>query len=146
MAYSTDADLELRRADILDLLPDGADALRGLAEEQMLKDLERSWFLPTAKNRGVDPRTNPFDPARCVDAELKQLSTLKTLVCVHEHLMRHNSQDPDGFERLRDFYEKAYRTELAELCRSGLDYDWDGSGDLATSEKATQAPRTLMRA
>lgn len=144
MAFSTDADLEKRRAGILALLPSGADDLRALAEEELLDDLERQWYRAAASARGLDWRNAPMLPERLDAQALKRLSVLKTLVLAHEQLMKYNSAEADGFERHRTLYEREYRALLERLVHSGLRYDWDGSGQ-ATAQETTAAQRRLVR-
>ncbi len=142
MAYSTDQDLENRRAGILALLPDGGHPHRVLAEEQLLDDLERRWYRPTAQTRGLDWRTRPMDPDRFAPDELRRLSILKTLACVHEFLMKYGKLEADGFERHRDLYEREYRNELRLLVEAGPAYTWE-SGE---PEPGVRSARTLERA
>ena len=145
MAFSTDSDLTARRPSLLDLLPDGTDTIRTLAEEDLLQDLNRKWFLDAARDRGIDPRAHPLRMDGLEPAQLKRLSVLKTLVYAHEQLMKHGAPEPDGFERQRDQYELAYREAFEELLRAGIDYDWDGSGFTDRIEKAKASPRRLRR-
>lgn len=145
MAFSTDNDLTARRPSLLDLLPNGAEAVRELAEEDLVQDLDRRWFHDAARDRGIDPRAHPLRIDGLNAAQLKRLSVLKTLVYAHEQLMKHGSPEPDGFERQRDAYEQAYREAFEELLRAGIDYDWDASGVTDRTEKAKAAPRRLRR-
>ena len=144
MTFSTDQDLERRRAGILELLPDGAEALRELAEEEALDDLCRQWYRAAAAARGLDWRLFPMRAERLDPAPLKRLSVLKTMALIHEQLMRYNNAEADGFERHRALYESEYRRLLDRLTHSGLSYDWDGSGD-ATPVEHTAAARRLVR-
>lgn len=144
MAFSTDQDLEKRRAGILELLPEGADSLRELAEEEILDDLERQWYRAAAAALGLDWRTAPMQPQRLDPQALKRLSVLKTLALTHEQLMKYNSAEADGFERHRDLYAREYRELLHHFTRTGLRYDWDASGDASTVETVA-APRRLVR-
>lgn len=144
MPYSTDQDLERRRAGILALLPEGAAALREMAEEELLDDIERQWYRAAAAARGMDWRTMPMQPSRLELQALRRLSVLKTLAVIHERLMQYNKGESDGFERHRLLYEKEYAALLEKLVRSGLRYDWDGSG-LADTVETTAARRQLLR-
>ncbi len=144
MAFATDQDLERRRAGILSLLPDGADELRALAEEELLDDLERQWYRAAAASMGLDWRVAPMEPARLEAGALKRLSVLKTLAVIHEHLMKYNGAEVDGFERHRRLYQQEYEASLDRLVRAGLRYDWDNSG-AASDTEITAAPRRLER-
>jgi len=144
MPFSSDADLEKRRAGILALLPEGADGLRELAEEELLDDLERQWYRAAAAARGLDWRSSPMQAQRLDPAALKRLSVLRTLALLHEQLMKYNSAEADGFERHRAMYEAEYRDLLERLVRTGLRYDWDGSGT-AEPQETSPAPRRLVR-
>lgn len=141
MAFSTDSDLEIRRAGILQLLPNGASAQRRLAEEELVADIERLWRRPACAARGIDWRSQPFDPARADPRELKRLSVLKTLVYAHEHLMKYGGE-ADGFERMREVYEREYQNELRVLLDAGLNYDWPNDD----ADRPTPASRLLERA
>lgn len=145
MAFSSDGDLLVRRPALLELLSGGADAIRALAEEDLLQDLDRRWFQDAARDRGIDPRAYPLRSAGLNPGQLKRLSVLKTLAYAHERLMKHGSPEPDGFERQRDGYERAYGEALEELLRAGVEYDWDGSGVADRTEKSKPAPRRLRR-
>ncbi len=145
MAFSSDSDLTARRPALLDLLPDGTESIRTLAEEDLLEDLDRKWFRDAARDRGVDPRVRPLRSDGLNPDQLKRLSVLKTLVYAHEQLMKIGSPEPDGFERQRDAYELHYREAFEELLRAGVDYDWDESGVTDRTEKARITPRRLRR-
>lgn len=145
MPFSTDQDLERRRAGILDLLPEGATALREVAEEELLDDIERQWYRPAAAAMGLDWRSAPLDPQRLDPGALKRLSVLKTLALAHEHLMKYNAAEADGFERHRALYQREYEQALERLVRAGLRYDWDNSGQ-ATAGRGSAPCRSLERA
>ncbi len=146
MAYSTDLDLELRRAGIRELLPDGGRQLRQLAEEHLLEDLELRWYRPAALARGLDWRLTPMDVTRLEPTQLKRLSVLKTLVYAHEHLMRYGQDAADGFERHRERYAREYEDELDRRVAAGLDYDWDENDTVSAFERAAAVPGRLERA
>ncbi len=148
MPFSTDQDLKLAYAGIMDLLPaDYADwsPQRGRAEALLLDDLDRLWFRKAAAAQKHDWRAQPLDPARLGAAQLKPLSVLKTLECVFEFVRALHPQ-ADGYERAAGGYREQYLEALRASIKAGLDYDWSGDGTVDSFEKSATVPTGLVRA
>lgn len=145
MPFSTDADLELYDASARTLLssePTGGQQYRAVAESDMLHDLEVNWYRRSAEARGICWRSHPLDATRLEPVQLKKLSVFGTLATMCESQSKPD-KEPSALERRGAGHRARYREELKALATNGIDYDWDGVGGIATTEKAVQQPRRL---
>lgn len=137
--WCTDADLELRRHGITEMMPDGTALIRSQADSDVAEDLDRLWYRRAATERGIDWRETPLDTDEMTASEVKRLAVLRTLTLIHEHLMQ-VGKDPTGYERLRDMYAKEYSVVLLQACDAGFSYDWDASGTVDDDERHISRP------
>lgn len=146
LVYCTDQDLVDVRSNILNF---GVNSWKDQRDEAMAiidRALEVGWYRREAEHLGVDWRSHTMDRTLFLnaDAQLKRLACYKALELAFRYLMK-ESPEPDSFERMKDLYKGEYNEELRAVLSAGLDYDWDGSGALAASEKARPARRRLKR-
>jgi hypothetical protein len=143
--YCEDDDLLLIRPDITSL---GVSSW----EEQILeagriidRALDAQWYRAVARDYGIDFRETPFDRALILnaDSQVKRLGCYKTLELAYLYLSK-NRQD-DAFTPQSKSFRKLYKDELAEVLRTGLDYDWDEDDSISSSESAIPAMRRLQR-
>ena len=145
MAYCASDDLSTIRPNIHDLgIPDWTDII---SEGDLIinRTIELRWYRPQCKENGLDYRNTPFDSALFLTAsQLKRASIYKALELAYLFLMK-DAPEPDAFERQMQTFQKLYSSELKELRASGLDYDWDGSGDLDYTEMLSPQVRRLQK-
>lgn len=145
MAYCTSDDLAAYRPNIHDLgVPDWTDIID---EGDLILDrvIELKWYRSQCKDQGLDYRNTPFDSALLLTAnQLKRVSVYKALELAYLYLMK-DAPEPDAFERQMQTFQVLYRDELQDVLASGLDYDWDGSGDLDYTEKLAPRSRRLRK-
>lgn len=144
MAYCTDADLEEYRSDIMDLGIDSWETQREEASRIITRVITARWYNKVAPSLGVDPLMTPFDPDKVQGDDLKRLACYKTFELAYA-LITKNSQEADGFDRLRQTYKVEYGEELDSILGIGLTYDWDGNDEVDIQEIRIQAPRRLSR-
>jgi hypothetical protein len=137
--YCTDDDLVELRPDILNLGVSGWDEQIEEAGKVIDRALQAKWYKAQADEYGLDWREEPFDRDKLLNAaeQLTRLGTYKSLELAYLHLMK--NQVEDAFRTQMLLFQKLYARELEEVLLAGLDYDWDASGALASSE--TLAPR-----
>lgn len=146
MSYSTDEDLTKIRPKILDYGVVAWDNQRAEAETAINRILDHQWYRPEARHFGVDWQKYPFDSELMLnaDTQLKTLSCYKTLELAYLYLMK-DAPEPDAFERQYGIFKKMFADELRAALASGIDYDWDETGELASTEKARPVQRRLKR-
>ena len=146
MAYSKDADLAKVRPKIMEYGVSKWDDQRTEAEAQINRILDHDWYRPEANHLGVNWREYPFDSDNLLNGaeQLKTLSCYKTLSLAYLHLMK-DAPEADAFERQHKLFEKLYAEELRGVLAAGIDYDWDESGVLASTETKRPVRRRLSR-
>ncbi len=134
--YCTDSDLEKLRPEILQLGPTAWP--HQLAEATRIVDraLTIGWYRAAARQRGLDPDHLPFSRANLLhaDEQLTMLAACKALHLVYLYLAKGHPDEP--FHHLAATWEARYAAELADVLAAGLDYDWDGSANIAPAETA----------
>lgn len=146
MAYSVSDDLEAYRPNIHGLgVPDWT-ALISEGDTIINRTIELEWYRPQCRDYNLDYRSTIFDSDLLLSAntQLKRLSCFKALELAYLYLMK-DAPEPDAFERQVGIFQKKYKEELKEVLASGLDYDWDDSGDLAYTEKLAPKIRRLQK-
>jgi hypothetical protein len=129
MTYSDDNDLLKIRASILSLGVDDWSEYHETAAEYIHRDIEALWFRRAARDKNISWTEWAFKPELILKPEeLKDLSCAKTLALIYRYLAQDTSEK-DAFGAQRDYWEKAYKTELDRLVAYGLAYDWDESGE-----------------
>ncbi len=146
MAYSVDADLEKIKSNILQLGVASWSDQQTEAEAIIDRTLENRWYKIVADDYNINYRETLFDKTLLLnaDAQLTRLSCYKTFELAYLYLQK-DTADSDGFERQRKVFAGLYEEELENVLSLGLDYDWDGSGDITYGEKLTRTRRTLQR-
>jgi hypothetical protein len=144
--YCTDDDLAEVRPKILDLGVSGWDDQIAEATAVINRALEVRWYRTACREYSLDYREYAFDPDLLLNAgtQLTRLGTYKALQLAYLHLAK-DAPDADAFERQAKNFEKLYTTELAEVLAQGLDYDWDASGAIDTTEARMPGMRRLKR-
>jgi len=142
--YSTDADLQAIRPNIMQLGVNDWTVQHRKAFEKINKTLNRRWYKVAASEYSLDYRDTLFNPDLVEQGTLLELSCYKTLELAYLYLMK-DSPEPDGFEREMHLFRKLYNQELEELLSVGISYDWDGSGSVLDTEKFHRVPRRLTR-
>ena len=106
------------------------------------RDVNLLWFAPVAANKND---TTLFDPAKLLNAEqLKRAKTYKALELAYLRLSR--GSDDDSFVRKMGQYQARYNAEIQMILKSGLSYDWNGSGDIQQVETSVKrSRRTISR-
>jgi len=139
MAYSTDADLEFRRPDILGLGTDSFTEYHDAAKEMIDRYLDVNWYRQNAVERGADPAVDLFDPTLIQDdTTLKDASTYLTLSIIYESMRKNLIED--GFTSLMEKYREDYDREIELIINVGIDYDWT-----PVEAQVKRQPRTLHR-
>lgn len=145
MAYCTSDDLISYRPSICGLgIPDWTTVI---AEGDSIIDraIERQWYRSQCREYGLDYRNTPFNAALLLTViQVKRTSIFKALELAYLYLMK-DTEKPDAFERQMELFKVLYKDELKETLATGLDYDWDESGDLAYTEKLAPKIRRLHR-
>ena len=146
MAYCSSDDLEAIRPNIHDLgVPDWT-AIIDEGDTIIDRAIELQWYRPQCREYNLDYRSTIFNSSLFLSAstQLKRLSSFKALELAYLYLMK-DAPEPDAFERQMELFKKMYKDELKEVLASGLDYDWDESGDLAYTEKLAPKIRRLQK-
>jgi len=161
--YADDDDLKVYRADILDFgVTSWADQHKK-AFTEINRALDVGWYRQNAavrglytggyiggtladriQNYGSNMTVYPFDAELLLNAEtqLRKLACFKCLELAYALL----TKGDDSFSKLRDHYKAEYEKEMVEVMAAGIDYDWDESGIVDDTEKATvKEPRRLVR-
>ena len=144
--YCTDDDLVGFRPNILEYGVPSWAAQRLKATSVVNRDIAAEWYRKASKEHGVDFTMTPFQPVLMLSRyeQLEDATCHKTFELIYDYL----SKDVDGdvFRDLSDRYYKLYERELKRVILTGIDYDWDSSGALDSTEKYEMvAPRTLRR-
>ena len=147
MAYSEDSDLIEIRPDILDLGVSGWDAKHNEAQLIIDRAIDRKWYRSIALDNNVDYRDVPYDGDTLSDGgvQLLRLSCYKTLELIYLFVQK-NTEKGDGFERQRKIFKDLYTEEFNDVINSGIDYDWDRSGEVSIDEKMQTKKRRARRA
>lgn len=146
MAYCTDEDLVKIRPRILDLGVTNWDDQIEEADSIINRVLEVRWYRQACREYNLDYREYPYDADLMLNAEdqLTRLGCYKTLQLIYLYLAK-DSPEADAFERNAASFQKLYTTELADVLAQGIDYDWDSSGGISTTEKRMPSMRRLKR-
>lgn len=144
--YCDDDDLSSYRPNIMDYGVPTWSAQRLKATKIVNRDIEAEWYRKASKERSVDFKVTGFQPGLMLARyeQLEDLTCYKAFELIYEYL----SKDVDGdvFRTLADRYHKSYEKELKRVILTGIDYDWDASGGIDSTEKYEMvAPRTLRR-
>lgn len=147
MAYSEDSDLIEIRPDILDLGVSGWDAKHNEAQLIIDRAIDRKWYRSIALDNNVDYRDVPYDGDNLSDGgvQLLRLSCYKTLELIYLFVQK-NTEKGDGFERQRKIFKDLYTEEFNDVINSGIDYDWDRSGEVSIDEQMQTKKRRARRA
>jgi len=145
--YSTDADLLLIRSNILSLGVSEWGDKHTEAKEFIDRSIAAKWYRTVAADNNVDYLEVPFDGDNLLNegSQLKRLSCYKALQLIYIDLMK-ELPEQDGFERHSNKFESLYNKELSEVLSYGLDYDWNLSGAITTSERDQPKKRRLRKA
>ena len=116
------------------------------AEDIINRTIDSQWYRNNALNYSVDWRSTPFDSTLLLnaDTQLRRLATYKSLQLIYLYLMK-ESKDPDPFERQKDTFKRLYQDELNDVLKAGLDYDWNETGSLDSSERFLPSIRRLYK-
>lgn len=143
--YCTEDDLVLIRPDVLDL--GVASWLDQITEAGKVIDraIEVQWYRRIAEENNIDWRTTTFDRDLLLnaDSQLTRLGCYKSLEYIYLYSRKHRKDD--AFEEERLLFRDMYSDELKEVLLAGIDYDWDSSGALETTETSIQQVRRLVR-
>tara|TARA_R110000803_G_scaffold36946_4_gene79573 strand:+ start:1866 stop:2276 length:411 start_codon:yes stop_codon:yes gene_type:complete len=133
MAYSSDADLLELIPDILDLGIDSFFLEHPKAELDIQRELRIKWW----PRKGI---SGEMDNAKLTAT---QFTTVSTYLVMWRYAlpMLTNWVDGDRFGNMIDFYRARYGEELEAILSDGVDYDADGDGTVANSEKQTVGQR-----
>lgn len=144
--YCTNADLVVERPQILRKGVEDWSAQITEATVIINRSLDSRWYRSASREYNVDYREYEFDPDLLLDADvqLKRLGVYKTLQLAYQYLSK-DAMEPDAFERQARRYEKLYAAELSDVLASGLNYDWDNSGAIDSTEKLMPTMRRLKR-
>ena len=147
MAYSEDSDLIEIRPDILDLGVSGWDAKHNEAQLIIDRAIDRKWYRSIALDNNLDYRDVPYDGDNLSDGgvQLLRLSCYKTLELIYLFVQK-NTEKGDGFERQRKIFKDLYTEEFNDVINSGIDYDWDRSGEVSIDEQMQTKKRRARRA
>lgn len=143
MAYSTDSDLAEVRSNIMGHGVADWSTQRTEAERQINRSLRIRWYTEAAIARGLDPTETAFDPNKASADQLKMASVFKTLELAYLHIANDATENP--FLEQSSYFAKRYEDELKSILSDGVDYDWDDSGDITSTEKASRPARRLQR-
>lgn len=146
MAYCTNNDLTKYRPTILQKgVADWANQIAE-AERQINRVLDVQWYRDAARDYGIDWRETPFDSTKLHEPEvhLNALACYKTLELAYAALAK-ETEEPDGYERHRDYYAKAYEEEFEVVLAEGIHYDWDADSEEDAFETKQTVPRRLKR-
>ena len=110
------------------------------------RDLTVEWYRKASKERGIDFKVTDFQPGLMLNRyeQLEDLTCYKAFQLIYEYL----SKDVEGdiFWDLANRYKISYEHELKRVVLTGIDYDWNSSGALDSTEKYDMvSPRTLRR-
>lgn len=146
-AYSEDLDLISIRPDILNLGVEEWSEKHDAAKIIIDRAIDRKWYRSIALDNNVDYRDVPFDSDYLGNSgeQLKTLSCYKTLELIYLNLQKNTPED-DGFERQRKLFKGLYEDEFSDVVDSGLDYDWNRSGDIVLDEQLQTKKRRVRRA
>tara|TARA_R110000787_G_scaffold86838_1_gene185066 strand:- start:179 stop:589 length:411 start_codon:yes stop_codon:yes gene_type:complete len=133
MAYSSDADLLELIPDILDLGIDSFFLEHPKAELDIQRELRIKWW----PRKGI---SGEMDNAKLTAT---QFTTVSTYLVMWRYAlpMLTNWVDGDRFGNMIEFYRARYGEELEAILSDGVDYDADGDGTVANSEKQTVGQR-----
>lgn len=143
MAYSTDADLQKVRPDILDLGTPSWSTQIGMAEDEINRYLETNWYRAAAEQRGINWRDEDyaFDPSNLLKpTQVNMASVYLSLSMAYDALAK--NREDDGFTPQRDHWRDRFNTEIEAVVLYGMDYDWPDQGEAVAEERM---PRTLVR-
>lgn len=146
MAYSEDADLVKKRADIMSF---GVDSFEDQHDE-VARILDRDlkvWYEGEALDRGIDPRETTFDSTLLLNSstQVKPAAIFLALSLAYDYLSKNTPKQSDGFAAKRDDYYEMFEREWAAQKKAGFDYDWDSSGAIVATEREFTRYRTLKR-
>lgn len=142
MAYNTDKDMQRYRPNILNLGVETWEDQREEAADIINRAIDMRWYRKVAREFGHDYRETPFNPDLVVGG-LTRLGAFKSLELAYMRLKK-DGQD-DGYAKLEKEFRKLYGEELELVLTSGIDYDWDGSGDVDWTEQNVTSSRRQMR-
>jgi hypothetical protein len=145
-SYHDHEDLVKVRPDIMNYgVEDFSDQMEE-SEDIVERVIETQWYRNVALNYDIDWRSTPFDSTLLLTAttQLRRVCVYKSLELIYLFLMK-ESKEPDAFERQCGTFKKLYQEEMSEVLRSGLDYDWDETGSLASDERLQPSVRRLYR-
>jgi len=145
--YCTNADLVAERSRIMTSGVEDWSSQIADATAIINRSLDSRWYRAACREYNIDHRDYPFNPNLLLNAaiQLKRLGVYKTLQLCYQHLSK-DSVDPDAYERHAKRYREYYAAELADVLASGLDYDWDSSGSISSTERSMPTKRRLRRA
>lgn len=142
MPYSVDADLVKVQNNILELgFSDWSD--QHIESESVINRAIRvDWFNGLAIENGY---TSSFDESLLLTPEqLNRSSVYKTLELIYLFLI--SNSDGEDYKEKYELFKNLYEIEIESAFKSGLDYDWDGSGSIESNEQyLTTSPRRLIR-
>ena len=143
--YCDSDDLAAYRPNIHDLgVPDWTPTIIE-GDTIINRAIELLWYRPQCREYNIDHRSTVFNSDLFLDVtQLRRLSVFKALELAYLFLMK-DAIEPDAFERQKGTFKGMYQEELKEVLTAGLDYDWDGSGDIADTEKSAPQLRRLQR-
>jgi hypothetical protein len=144
MTYCADIDLIQYRPNILQLGVDDWTAQRQEAFDQINRVLSARWFRKVAPEMGLILSDASFDPDKVKSGFLRRLECFKTLELAYMFLKK-DSPEEDGFERNEKSFRQRYNEELEIILATGVEYDWDDSGEVDASEKYIYATRRNVR-
>jgi hypothetical protein len=127
MAFSTDADLLTVVPDILDFGIDGFMDEHGLAEAELTREIRNQWW----HRKGIAGEMNS---TLLTDSQWTKCNSYLVLWKYALPKLT-NWTDEDRFQNMIAFYKQLYLEELASVFQDGVEYDADGDGSVAETEK-----------
>lgn len=143
--YCEDSDLIKVRPKILSYNVSSWSDQATKATAVINRSIINRWYKQAAYDHGHNYTETIFDQDLLLNAEtqLTDLAVYKTLQLAYEFLMKDNVDD--AFREQAKYFEKKYDKELSDVLATGLDYDWDGSEGISSTERYGRTSRTLER-
>lgn len=143
--YANDQDLLKIRPNILGYGETDWEDMHVEAKSLVDRDIEVRWYREqVVEQTGTTIRTTPFDADRLDASQLKRLACFKALELIYRFLMQ-DSPDMDAFEKQMGIFQKLYDSELQSVLAMGVNYDWDLSGKIESTERMLPRIRRQQR-
>ncbi len=116
------------------------------AKDDIDKIIEVKWFRPRVREkygRGIEFLSGDldFDPSLMLNAQaqLRKASVYRVLANYVFPKLSKSTRNADAWEKRAEEYGKKFDEEMERVLSTGIDYDWDASGDVDEDENRIPA-------